>query len=69
MPAHQGSAHHLAILTEDDVRDARKEYRAGGISAAELATRYGVSAGAMRRAISGATWKHLNDTTEAADAA
>lgn len=69
MPAHKGSAHHLAILSEDDVREARKEYRAGGISAAELATRYGVSAGAMRRAINGITWQHLNDATEATDAA
>lgn len=68
MPALKGSAHHLAILTEDSVRDARKEYRLGGISARELAERYGVSTGAMRRAINGITWTHLNDPQELPDA-
>jgi hypothetical protein len=70
MPAHKGSRHHLAVLTDADVLDARKEYRKGGISAAELAGRYNVSAGAMRRAIKGTTWSHLPDavtvTTDAA---
>jgi hypothetical protein len=59
MPAHRGSAHHLAVLTEDVVREARREYRLGGISARELAERYGVTSGAMRRAINGVTWAHI----------
>jgi hypothetical protein len=29
MPAHKGSRHHLAVLTEDNVRSAREEYRKG----------------------------------------
>lgn len=67
MPAHQGSRHHLAVLTEDAVREARKDYRKGA-TPRELATRYGVTAGAMRRALNGVTWKHLNNA-EVLDAA
>lgn len=70
MPAHKGSAHHLAVLTEDAVREARKEYRRGGISARELSERYGVTPGALRRAIAGTTWTHIADTPpETPDAA
>jgi DNA invertase Pin-like site-specific DNA recombinase len=67
MPAHKGSAHHLAVLTEEAVRDARRKFRLGN-SPKELAEEYGVSSGAMRRALNGVTWKHLNDP-EAVDAA
>jgi hypothetical protein len=66
-PAHKGSAHHLAVLTEEAVKAARTAHRQGA-RPADLAIKYGVTAGAMRRALSGATWKHLTDT-ESADAA
>jgi DNA-binding GntR family transcriptional regulator len=49
------------------VRDARRKFRLGS-SPKELAEEYGVSSGAMRRALNGVTWKHLNDP-EAVDAA
>lgn len=71
MPAHRGSAHHLAKLTEEDVRAARKA-RHDGIPQKALAARYGVSPGTMGRALRGTTWKHLADTDtppEASDAA
>jgi hypothetical protein len=70
MPAHKGSAHHLAVLNETSVREARREYRLGGISVRELADRYGVTTGAMRRAIHGITWAHVTATPlEDSDAA
>lgn len=68
MPAHKGSAHHLAVLDEDAVRAARRDYRTGKATAIQLAERYGVTAGAMRRALNGKTWKHLG-YTETPDAA
>jgi transposase-like protein len=65
VPAHRGSAHHLAVLTEDAVRIARQEAASGTATVKELALRFGVSAGAMRRAINGLTWKHLiTDTAQ-----
>lgn len=69
MPAHKGSGHHLAVLSEDAVREARRDHRTGQATASQLAARYGVSDGAMRRAINGQTWKHLSEPTETADAA
>lgn len=62
MPAHKGSAHHLAVLTADLVLSARKEYRQDGVTVASLALRYGVKPSALRRAIHGITWKHLTET-------
>lgn len=68
MPAHKGSAHHLAVLNDDLVREARKEYRLGGVSVQELATRYNVKTSALRRAVTGKTWRHVTET-ETPDAA
>lgn len=68
MPAHKGSAHHKAVLDDDAVREARKEFRTGHATPAELAARYGITPGAMRRALNGRTWQHLADT-EVPDAA
>lgn len=47
-----------AYLTAEMVVAARMEH-ASGISKAELARRYGVGKSAMRRAISGKTWRDL----------
>jgi transposase-like protein len=62
MPAHKGSAHHLAVLNDDLVREARKQYRQGGVTVAELAEQFSCKPSALRRAIHGITWKHLENT-------
>jgi uncharacterized protein YjcR len=67
MPAHKGSRHHLAVLTEDNVRSAREEYRKGS-TIKELAEKYGISPGAMRRAVNNITWQHVGGA-EVTDAA
>jgi transposase-like protein len=70
MPARKGAAHHLAVLTDEIVRDARKQYRQGGVTIAELAEEYGCKRTALSRAIHGNTWAHLKDyLPEISDAA
>lgn len=53
-----GEKHYAAVLTEDLVRSARKEYKSGD-SWERLAKKYGVSRGVIRPAILGKTWKHV----------
>jgi hypothetical protein len=55
----RGSAKSLAKLTEGDVRQARLDYAAGGVSQKELAKRAGVSVMAMNRALRRETWTHV----------
>lgn len=69
MPAHKGSAHHRARLTEEMVREARRKYRLNQAKPAELAFIYDVTPGAMRRALRGVTWKHVTESQELSDAA
>lgn len=47
-----------ARLTEDDVREIRAEYAAGGVSQRELGERYGVGAGAIGKIVRGTRWAH-----------
>ncbi len=59
--APKGSGHHATILTEDQVRDIRAEYDAGGITHQELAIKNGVGRSTISR-ICGARdrfWKHV----------
>jgi hypothetical protein len=65
MPAHKGSAHHRAVLTEEDVRKARKAYHREGATIGSLAVLYMVTEGAMRRAVNGVTWGHVKDYEDA----
>lgn len=60
MPAHRGSAHHKAVLTELKVRDMRMLHRAG-VPVRRLAREYGVGIHAARKAISGESWAHVSD--------
>jgi hypothetical protein len=54
----RGERQHLAKMTEEKVRLARK-LRGAGISFRKLAIRFGMSKSAMRAAVVGETWKHL----------
>lgn len=54
----QGETHGRARLTEADVIDARRRWKAGQ-SIGSLAREFDVVAGTMANAVKGATWKHL----------
>ncbi|MEZ3180812.1 hypothetical protein KYY02_19590 [Streptomyces pimonensis] len=47
------------VLTEKDVREARRLYAQGTVTYTALAAKYGVTVAAMRLAVTGATWRHL----------
>ena len=51
-----GTRNGRARLTEDDVRNMRAEYAAGGISFKNIAAKYGMNTAAARSAIIGETW-------------
>lgn len=55
----RGSNNAAAKLSEDDVREVRRLYAAGNASQRELARRFGVSQPAIRYAINGSTWGHI----------
>lgn len=64
--AKRGSENHMAILTEDQVREIRRLYqpgRGGGgkrpFSCGGLAARYGVTCHAIWRIVKRRTWAHL----------
>ena len=54
-----GERHPDAKLTEDQVREARKEYLAGGVTKLALAKRCGVDSKTMGSLLSYKTWKHV----------
>lgn len=54
-----GERNGRAKLTDDDVREMRLHYAAGGVSYAQLARKYGVSVSAAQFAITKKTWAHL----------
>lgn len=56
----RGERHGLAKLTENDVREIRRLYAAGGQSYARLAARFGVQDAAVRRILVGETWAWLD---------
>mgnify|MGYP001351578189 CR=1 FL=1 len=53
--------HPRAVLTDDDARDLRRRYAAGGVQIATLAEEYGVCFAAINHAIRGRTFKHVTD--------
>jgi hypothetical protein len=59
----KGSAHGLAKLNEETVREARESFRSPipGVrrSTAQLAAEYGVSPRTMSNALMGITWRHV----------
>jgi hypothetical protein len=54
----RGSAHRMARLTEESVREIRRTYAAGGVRHVDLANRYGVSKGTIGFVLRGETWRH-----------
>jgi len=54
-----GEGHHLAKLTEADVRSIRDQYAAGGVSQRALARRFGVAQSNIGLVISRRTWTHV----------
>lgn len=53
-----GEKHYSAVLTEDLVRQLRKEYVPGD-SWMALEKKYGINRGVIRPAVLGRTWKHV----------
>lgn len=48
-----------AKLTENQVREIRQRYAAGGLSMKQLADEYGVTFSPVQKIISGSGWRHL----------
>lgn len=61
--ARKGVLHGSAVLTEEQVREARRRYvkRSSHSNAKTLAKEFGVSAGHMTKVLSGKLWSHLKD--------
>lgn len=54
-----GEKHGCHVLTEQQVREIRSLYAAGGVTQVELANRYGVSFGHLNGIISRKRWSHV----------
>ena len=54
----RGEAQHLAVLTEDDVRNIRTA-RAAGEKHSDIGKRYGVSHTTISDLLRGKTWRHV----------
>lgn len=55
----RGEKHHLAKLTEHDVREIRTRYANGGITQNKLALEYGVNNSTLNRIILRGRWSHI----------
>ena len=55
----KGEDVNTAVLTEEQVMEARHLYRKEGVSARELCARFNLSRSAMSYALNGKSWKHL----------
>ncbi len=54
-----GEKHYRSKLTEEQVIQARIEYRAGGVTHQELADRYGVAKAVIGYMLRRQTWSHI----------
>lgn len=61
----RGERQAKAKLSDDIVREARRRYRAGGVTHKQLAEEAGVDLSTMHAAISGKTWSHVRDEAAA----
>ena len=60
MAPKKGSLHHKAKLTEEQVREIREKYAAGGVSYWKLALEYDInSTDTIRQIIIRRTWTHI----------
>jgi hypothetical protein len=55
----RGEKHHLAKLTESDVRLIREVYASGGITQRSLAEKFGVALRAVQQVINYESWSHV----------
>lgn len=55
-----------AKLTEDYVRQIRREYRAGGVTTTALGNRYGVHNTRISEIVRGVAWRHVKDDMDQA---
>jgi hypothetical protein len=58
-PPRYGKYNGISKLTDDLVREAREIYARGGIGFRRLSKRYDVSKAAIRNAVMGKTWRHV----------
>jgi len=56
----QGERSSSAKLTEDQVREIRARYAAGGISQSKLGKEYGLAQATVGELLRRVTWHHLN---------
>ena len=56
----RGESHYRARVTEEDVREMRRLYAAGGITYRVLGERYGLTATSTCAAVRGRSWAHLS---------
>jgi hypothetical protein len=57
-PEGEGNGNHK--LTEQDVRDMRREHRAGRLTYAEAGRRYRLTRSAAKKVIDGSLWSHIH---------
>lgn len=55
----RGERHTAAKLTDEQVRELRRRWEAGGVQQKQLAAEYGVSRGVVSEILSGKLWRHL----------
>lgn len=55
----KGSGSPLAVLTEEDIRNIRKEYSEGGTSHRRLGLKFKVTYAHFKRILEGKSWKHI----------
>lgn len=60
----RGSAHPQTKITEDDVREIRRRYAAGGITQRELGEEYGMSQPKIGKIILRRSWTHVPDENQ-----
>jgi hypothetical protein len=59
MPARSGVRHHKAKMTEEQIREIRQQYAAGGVSHLALAVKFDLNTHTIFDIIKRRTWRHL----------
>lgn len=57
-----GDLHHMAKITESQVKGLIKTYRVSKVTQYDLAEKYGISQSQVNRILKGVRWKHLETT-------
>ena len=59
--AHKGEHNGSSKLTDDQVRNMRRQYSGGGVTQAKLAEQFGVSRTLVSNVVTRLAWKHVTD--------